>query len=166
MWLSTRAIGSLEDDKWAGEVGYYGLSHLREIRSIDSWCNPHVDYSQNFQLDSLEQAWDLLDWLPIAVSGQQYHLLFAKGAQQNIPLDHPRLKLLGYDLSDAKWKSPLWNYLSWRGVLAPLVRRRNQYGLLTWKDATTAQEMLPEAWYYDPRSFVKIWALFEVLPVD
>lgn len=38
--------------------------------------------------------------------------------------------------------------------------------LLTWKDATTAQEMLPEVWCYDPSSFVKIWALFEVLPID
>ncbi|MDZ8028902.1 MAG: hypothetical protein RMX97_30045 [Nostoc sp. DedQUE11] len=165
MWLSTRVIRFFNENEYREYTNNLGLPAHYEIRSIDSWCNPHLSYSHNFRLDSLEQVWDLLDWLPIPVSSQQYYLLFADANKQKIPENHPRLKLLGYDLLDIEDKSSLWNYRPWKGDLKPLIQKVNQYGLFTWSDAATAQAILPQVWQNHPRSVVKICALFEVLPL-
>ncbi|MCF2151062.1 hypothetical protein IQ276_032490 [Desmonostoc muscorum LEGE 12446] len=165
MWLSTRVIRFFDDYEYREYTNDLGLPARYEIRSIDSWCNPHLSYSRNFRLDSLEQVWELLDWLPSPVSSHQYYLLFASANKHKIPENHPRLKLLGYDLLDVEGKSSLWNYRPWRGILKPLVQKVNRYGLLTWSDAVTAQAILPQAWHNHPRSVVKICTLFEVLPL-
>ncbi|MDZ8106163.1 MAG: hypothetical protein RM338_11150 [Nostoc sp. DedQUE12a] len=165
MWLSTRVIKSLNDYEYREYTKNLGLPASYEIRSVDSWCNPHFSYSHNFRLDSLEEVWDLLDWLPIPVSSEQYYLLFIDASKHQIPENHPRLKLLGYDLLDIEGKSSLWNYRPWTGVLKPLIQKVNRYGLLTWSDAIAAQAILPQAWQNHPRSVVKICALFEVLPL-
>ncbi|MBD2248182.1 hypothetical protein [Nostoc sp. FACHB-888] len=163
MWLSTRVIKFVNDDEYREYTKYLGFPALHQIRSIDPWCNPHVNYSRNFHLDSLEEVWDLLDWLPSPLSSQQYHLLFADASKHNIPENHPRLKLLGYDLLDIERKSPLWNHRPWTKALKPLAQKVNQYGLFKWSDAVTAQAILPQAWHNHPRSVVKICTLFEVL---
>ncbi|QSJ18108.1 hypothetical protein JYQ62_04535 [Nostoc sp. UHCC 0702] len=165
MWLSTRAIRSTDDDEWAGHLDYLGLLQTCEVRSIDSWCNPHVDYSQNFRLNLLDEVWEMLDWVPIPV-GRQYYLLFLDANKKQTLPKHLRLKLLGYDLSNQAGRSSLFNYQRWTGVLAPFLQRVNQFGLLNWEDAKAAQAILPEAWCYKPQSSVTIWALFEVLPFD
>lgn len=162
MWLSTRKIRSLDDLEWADHLNSLGLHHLREVRSVDSWCNPHFDYSQNFRLHSLDEVWEMLNWLPTPI-GQQYHLLFADPNNPEVILDHPRLKLLGYDLLSQAGQSSLLNYRPWIGVLAPLAQRMNQYGLLSWEDAQAAQAILPKAWSNHPCSKVKIWVLFECI---
>ncbi|MFN6516113.1 MAG: hypothetical protein RMY29_016665 [Nostoc sp. CreGUA01] len=165
MWLSTRVIKFFKDYEYREYTNNLGLPAGYEIRSIDSWCNPHLSYSHNFRLNSLEEVWELLDWLPSPISSQQYYLLFANASKHEIPENHPRLKLLGYDLLDIEGKSSLWNYRPWTGVLKPLIQKVNQYGLFTWSDAVTAQAILPQAWHNHPRSVVKIYALFEVLPL-
>ncbi|MBL1203298.1 MAG: hypothetical protein RMY62_014815 [Nostoc sp. ZfuVER08] len=165
MWLSTRIIQSFNNYEYKEYTNSLGLPGSYEIRSIDPWCNPHFSYSHNFYVDSLGEVWDLLDWLPIPISNQQYYLLFADASKHQIPEDHPRLKLLGYDLLDMEGKSSLWNYRPWTGVLKPLIQKVNRYGLLTWSDAITAQAILPQAWQNHPRSIVKICALFEVVPL-
>ena len=149
---------------WNGQIhlSCLGLRHLHEVRSIDSWCNPHFDYSQNFRLHSLDEVWEMLNWLPTPI-GQQYHLLFADPTTQGVLLNQPNLKLLGYDLLNNNGQSSLLNYRPWIGVLAPLAQRINQYGLLSWEDAQAACAILPEAWCYHPNSRVKIWVLFECI---
>ncbi|WP_341529670.1 hypothetical protein WKK05_10335 [Nostoc sp. UHCC 0302] len=165
MWLSTRAILRVNNRQWLDYFDSLGLPHRTEIRSIDSWCNPHVHYSENFRLHSLEQAWDLLDWLPSPISIRQYYLLFTNADKQRILLNHPRLQLLGHDLLDREFNSSLLNYRPWKGTLAPLAQRVNKYGLLSWDDAKAAQAILPELWHGVPRSWVTIGALFEILPL-
>ncbi|MDZ8183683.1 MAG: hypothetical protein RMX96_02320 [Nostoc sp. ChiSLP02] len=165
MWLSTRGIKFFNDREYREYTKALGLPSRYEIRSIDSWCNPHVSYSHNFHLDSADRVWDLLDWLPSPASSQQYYLLFANPKKHNIPENHPRLKLLGYDLIDIEGKSSLWHYRPWIGMLKPSIQKVNQYGLLTLPDAITAQNILPQAWQNHPRSIVKICTLFEVLPL-
>lgn len=164
-WLSTRIIRRAGDPEWSGYINFIGLPHLREIRTIDSWCNPHAEGSGDWQLESIDQVWEFIedDLLPSPIPHEQYYLLFTNALSlENPQLLHPRLKLLGYDLSDETWTSTLLNCGQWTGVLAPIAQRVNQYGLLNLEDALKAQALLPEAWNYDPHALVTIWALFEV----
>jgi hypothetical protein len=164
MWLSTRVIRRADDPEWFGYINSIGLFHLVEIRTIDSWCNPHADGSGDWELESTAQVWEFIkdDLLPNPIVGKQYYLLFADALSQEIPKNHPRLKLLGHDLSDETWTSSLLNCGRWEGVLAPIAQRVNQYGLLSLENAKKAQALLPEAWHDNPHALVTIWALFEV----
>ncbi len=162
-WLSTRVIRRVGEPEWASYMDFLGLSHLCEVRSIDSWCNPHASGSGDYELDCLEQVEEVLDLLPRPIPGQQYYLLFADALKEGIPQNHPRLKLLGYDLSDETWTSSLLNCGRWEGILAPLAQKVNQYGLLNLEDALIAQSLLPDAWCNDTHAFVTIWALFEMM---
>ncbi|MBD2535997.1 hypothetical protein H6G97_44425 [Nostoc flagelliforme FACHB-838] len=107
MWLNTRVIKFVNDYEYRKYAKYLGLPAFHQIRSIAPWCNPHVNYSRNFRLDSLEKVWNLLDRLSSPLSSKQYHLLFVDASKHNIPENHPKLKLLGYDLLDIASKSPL-----------------------------------------------------------
>ena len=162
-WLSTRFIRRTGEPEWADYINFVGLPHLGEVRSIDSWCNPHVEGSGDYELQSLEQVEEVIDWLPRPIPGQQYYLLFTDALKEAIPQHHPRLKLLGYDLSDETWTSSLLNCGRWEGILAPIAQRVNQYGLLNLEDAKIAQSLLPDAWCNDHHAFVTIWALFEMM---
>ncbi len=164
MWLGTRVIRRFGEPEWLGYINSIGLPHLQEIRSIDSWCNPHAEGSGDYSFESLEQVWEFLlgEQLPNPILGEQYYLLFTDAHRSEIPSEHPRLKLLGYDLSDETWTSSLLNCGRWEGVLAPIAQRVNQYGLLNSEDAKIAQSLLPEAWHDNPHAMVTIWALFEV----
>jgi hypothetical protein len=161
-WLSTRVIRHADDPEWESYINSLGLSHLREVRTIDSWCNPHVADSGNFSSPSLEQVWEMLDWLPTPIPSKQYYLLFTSVLNVKVSIEHHRLKLLGYDLSDETWTSSLLNCGRWEGVLEPIAQKVNEYGLLNLEDAKTAQTILPLAWNGDRHAFVTIWALFEV----
>ncbi|MBW4422553.1 MAG: hypothetical protein KME13_25630 [Myxacorys californica WJT36-NPBG1] len=167
MWyFSTRVIRGVGDPEWAGYIDFLGLPHLSEVRTIDSWCNLHADDSGYWEFQSLEEALGEAwrdELLPLPVPGKQYYQLFTNALTEQIPQAHPRLKLLGYDLSDETWTSSLLNCGRWEGVLAPIAQRINQYGLLNLDDAKSAQVLLPEVWDDNPHAFVKIWALFEVL---
>lgn len=165
MWcLSTRSIRRAGDPEWENYINSIGLSQLQEIRSIDSWCNPHATSSGDWKLESIDQVWEffLEDLLPNPILDEQYYLLFTDALNSEIPQNHPRLKLLGYDLSDETWTSSLLNCGRWEGILAPIAQRINQYGLLSLEDAKIAQSLLPETWHHNPHAMVTIWALFEV----
>ncbi|MHC5612719.1 MAG: hypothetical protein ACYTXA_17320 [Nostoc sp.] len=126
-------------------------------------CNPYPTGSSNHCFISLEQIDEALDNLPTPIRGQQYYLLFVDVESLDISeLLHPRLKLLGYDLSDLTLTSSLLNCGRWIAVLAPIAQRVNQYGLLNLEDALKAQALLPEAWNYSHHGDVTIWALIEV----
>lgn len=167
MWyLSTRIIRGIGDLEWASYINSLSLPHLSEVRTIDSWCNPHADGSGDWEFQSLEEALEEVwsdELLPLPVSSKQYYQLFTEALEEEIPQAHSRLKLLGYDLSDETWTSSLLNCGRWEGALAPIAQRVNQYGLLNLEDAKAAQALLPEAWGNDPHAFVTIWALFKVL---
>jgi hypothetical protein len=62
---------------------------------------------------------------------------------------------------DNKLASPV---VSWKGRLAPLARRLNRYGLLSFDDAALAKALLPSEWRGDPHSQVTIWARYHVAP--
>lgn len=162
MWLSTRRIRRLGDPEWDDYIQSIGLPHLTEVRTIDSWCNPHVDGT--YSVSSLDELWELLDldWLQVPVAGQEYYLLFTDALGPNGSIQHPRLRLLGYDLSDETWTSSLLNCGQWQGVLEPIAQQTGENGLLSLEDAKLAQTLLPEAWGGDPHGYVTIWALFEV----
>lgn len=164
LWLSTREIRRAGDPEWEGYIQFIGLPHLREVRSIDSWCNPGL--GGNLPVSSLEELWECLeaDGDSGPTDGSQYHLLFTDALGHHGSICHPRLKLLGYDLSDETWTSSLLNRGQWQGILEPIARRSGQNGLLSLEDAKLAQAVLPEAWRGDPHSFVTIWVLFEIVP--
>jgi hypothetical protein len=112
--------------------------------------------------------WELLGTglIPPPVLGREYYLLFTDALGPNGNLADPRLKPLGFDLSDETWTSSLLNCGRWEGELARISRRTGENGLLSLEDAKAAQALLPEAWNGDPHSFVTIWALFEVIPYE
>lgn len=164
MWLSTRKIRRPGDPDWDNHIKYHGLTHIREVRSIDSWCNPCV--GGNYPVVTLDELWERLeiDLLPAPAAGGEYYLLFTDALGPNGSVQHPRLKFLGYDLSDETWTSSLLNCSTWQGPLEPIARRTGEYGLLLGlEDAKLAQSLLPEVWVGDPHGFVTVWALFEVL---
>ncbi|OKH49274.1 hypothetical protein NIES2101_21415 [Calothrix sp. HK-06] len=163
-WLSTRIIRRAGEPEWFGYINSIGLFQLQEIRTIDSWCNPHAEGSGDWQLESIDGVWEFLldDLLPIPILGKQYYLLFTDALNSEIASNHPRLKLLGYDLSDETWTSSLLNCGRWEGKLAAIAQKVNQYGLLSLEDAKTAQSLLPSCWHDNPHAIVTIWALFEV----
>jgi hypothetical protein len=164
MWISTRKIRRAGDPEWDGYIRFVGLPHLREVRSIDPWCNPCEN--GNYPVHTLDELWDQLglDLLPVPTSNSEYYLLFTDALGPSGSIAHPRLKLLGYDLSDETWTSSLLNCGRWQGALEPIARRTGENGLLSLEDAKLAQALLPEAWGEDPHGFVTIWALFEVTP--
>ncbi|MBW4662290.1 MAG: hypothetical protein KME15_26860 [Drouetiella hepatica Uher 2000/2452] len=109
MWLSTRGVRRAGDPEWEGYIQFVGLPHLREVRTIDSWCNSCVD--GNYPVSTLDELWELLgmDLLTVPVPGREYYLLFTDAFGPSGSVRHPRLKLLGYDLSDETWTSSLLN---------------------------------------------------------
>lgn len=170
LWLSTRQIGRPGNPVWDEYLRFIGLPHLREVRSIDSWCNPCV--GGNYPVASLDELWerldcDLMDLLPVPTPGSEYYLVFTDALGPNGMVQHPRLNLLGYDLSDDTWTSSLLNCSQWvhEPQLEPIARRTRENGLLELEDAKLAQALLPTIWKGDPHSLVTIWSLFEATPV-
>ena len=162
MWLSLRKIRRAGDPDWDDHIQFVGLPHLRELRTIDSWCNPCLD--GNYPVRTLDELWELLgmDLLPIPTIGSEYYLLATDALGPNGTVTHPRLKPLGYDLSDETWTSSLLNCGIWHGDLEAIAHRTGTNGLLSLEDAKLAQAILPKAWKGDPHGFVTVWALFEV----
>ncbi len=161
MWLSRRSTRRSGDAEWDDHMNFIGLSHLREIRTIDWWGNPCID--GNFPTSSLDELWELVSKLPKPASEREYRLLFTDALGPWGSLQHPRLTLLGYDLSDETRTSSLLNCGRWEGVLEPIAKRARDNGLLELRDAKLAQALLPEAWHGDPHAYVTIWALYEVI---
>jgi hypothetical protein len=81
---------------------------------------------------------------------------------ERVPADAHGYSLLGYDLSDWTHTSSLLNCGPWKGRLAPLAERLNEYGLLSHDDAITAKGLLLTEWPDDPHGDVTVWALYEV----
>lgn len=151
MWLSIRGVRPTD-----------GEPPVREVRTIDWWFNPCVD--GNYPVYSLDELWGLLEWLPKPAPGREYYLLFTNALSGGDLPEHPRLKLLGFDLSDETWTSSIFNCSTWQGELEAIAGRAGAHGLLSLEDAKLAQTLLPLAWPGDPHGIVTVWALFEVVP--
>jgi hypothetical protein len=165
LWVGARAIRQRAvDPEWDNYLRRSERAHLREVRTIDGWCSPRL--SPEFRAESLEDAWELLPPLPKPEPGRSYHLLYTDALAVATPLEHPRLTLLGHDLSDWTMTSSLFNCGLWTGPLQPIVDRALPNGLLTLEDAKLAQSLLPEAWNGDPHAYVTVWALYEVGAAD
>jgi hypothetical protein len=162
MWLSRRAIRRSGDAEWDDHMNFIGLSHLREMRTMDWWGNPCIE--GNFLIYSLDELWERLSELQRPTPEKEYHLLFTDALGPGGLLNHPQLRLLGHDLSDRTLTSSLLNCGRWEGVLEPIAKRARDNGLLDLLDAKLAQALLPEAWHGDAHAYVTIWALYEVIP--
>ena len=153
MWLSTRGLPPAGDKE-----------SLCRLRTVDERRNPIVE--AHFVVNSLDEVWELLDvnkWLSEPVPEAQYTLLFMDSeASCSLP-DHPRLKLLGYDLTDEHWSwSTLQDPCVWVGDLEAVAMRRGENGLLDFADARLAQVLFRKAWPGIPQ--FTVWAMFEVFP--
>ena len=159
MWLSTRQRLCKGDPNWDAFTDFVGLSHLSEVRSIDSSWNPCIE--GNFPIDSMSYLWDNLESLLPQKAANEYYLLCVD-SEYHDTFPHPRLTFLGYDLSDETWTSTLLNCGPWEGKLAILAANSRSNGLLELPAAKTAQALLPDEWNNDHHSHVTIWALYEV----
>ena len=153
MWLSTRRTRPVGD-----------APRLREVRSMDPRVNALV--AGDYMTRSLNEAWDLLDtpgFLPPAAPADKYQLLYMDAQAVGQLLEHPRLRLLGFDLSDEHTdRSLLHEPDRWIGKLEAVVGRVGEFGLLSWADAKLAQTLFQELWPDVPH--FTVWALFEVVP--
>ncbi|MBX3167591.1 MAG: hypothetical protein KF760_09270 [Candidatus Eremiobacteraeota bacterium] len=165
LWLSKRQVLRAGDPGWNSYIQFVGLTHLREVRTIDSSCNPCLD--ANCPISTLDELWERENkgLLP-PPNPDEYYLLFTDASGTNGSVAHSRLTLLGYDLSDETWTSSLLNCGRWQGALEPIAQRTGDNGLLSLEDARLAQALLPGAWEGDPHSQVTVWALFEVAPPE
>jgi hypothetical protein len=163
IWLSTRKIRRAGEPEWDNYSKFVGQPHWEEVRTIDNWCNPCLD--GNYAQDSIEGVWEFLEEgiLKAPENDDEYHLLFVDAEGEHHPLLHPRLHLLGYDLSDETWTSSLLNCGRWMGPLEAIARRTKSNGLLNFEDAVEAKRILPEAWNGDPHANLTIWALYEIV---
>lgn len=159
MWLSTRQRLCRGDAVWDSFTDFVGLSHLSEVRSIDTCLNHCIE--GNFAIVSMPNLWDTLTLLEPPKTEAEYHLLFVDSGHHDT-FTHPQLTFLGYDLSDETWTSSLLNCGRWDGQLAHLAAGSQPNGLLDLQAAKTAQQVLPKEWNNDPHSHVTIWALYEV----
>lgn len=162
IWLSTRKIRRAGEPEWDEYSKFVGLPHWEEVRTIDNWCNPCLD--GNYAQDSIEGVLEFLDEgiMKSPENADEYQLLFVDAEGEHHPLLHPRLHLLGYDLSDETWTSSLLNCGRWMGPLEAIARRTRSNGLLNFEDAVEAKRILPEAWKGNPHANVTIWALYEI----
>ena len=62
MWLSTRRRFRHGEPQWDEFCDFVGLSHLSEVRSIDSSLNPCIE--GNFAVATLSDHWEMLASLP------------------------------------------------------------------------------------------------------
>ena len=133
------------------------------IRTMDEFQNPPL--AGDYYVDSLNSALELLDdsdLFPASLAPQQYLLLSVNLDALPESLDDPRLRLLGYDLSDGDHdnRSLLQDAGFWCNELQPIYKRRNEHQLLSWDDARRAQALFQAAWP-GIESFI-VWALYEV----
>jgi hypothetical protein len=163
MFVSVRSKFRKGDKGWIECVEPLGLTHLSEVRSIDSLLNYYAPHYGPVECtpETLDQA---LAELPIPDPNDQYYLLAIDLLTE--PEFVARLpdgwKLLGYDLSDETRISSLHNCAPWRGQLEPLTRRLNDVGLLSLADAELARKLLPMEWGETmDHAHVTIWALYE-----
>ena len=147
------------DAKWSQFSEFIGLSHLKEVRSIDSYLNPCR--GANYSGDTLANAIAQLKTIPQIEDAFEYYLMFVD-ADAHPMFNHPQLSFLGYDLSDETWTSSLLNCGKWEGRLESLAVECQENGLLDLPAAKKAQTLLPTEWDDDPHSNVTIWALYEM----
>jgi hypothetical protein len=152
MWLSTRELSHDGD-----------IESIYRLRTVDERHNTTVE--GRFVVNSLDEGWELLDvkkWLSKPVPEVQYTLLFMDAEASSSLTDHPRLKLLGYDLTDEHWSwSTLQDPCMWAGDLRAVAMRRRENGLLDFADARLAQDLFRKAW--PGIAQFSVWALFEVV---
>ncbi len=165
MRLSTRFRFREGDEGWTEYLAFIALPQLKEVRSLDTALNGCVDDCGSFPFRSLAALPEVLKTLPRVTSEGQYHLLFVDAENEELPRDVPERRLLGHDLSDETQTSSLLNCGPWEGRLAPLARRHNRYGLLSFDDAALAKALLPSERPGSPHSEVTIWALHDVAPL-
>lgn len=159
LWFSKRRVLRAGDPEWNSYIEFSGLAHLAEVRTIDGMLNPRLE--GDFPVSTLDELWE--KELPPRTSSE-YYLVFTDASGPNGSISHPRLTLLGYDLSDETWTSSVLNCGQWEGALEPIAQRMGENGLLTLEDARLAQTLLPEEWDGDPHSYITVWALFELAP--
>lgn len=162
MWLSTRRSFRAGDKGWAEYLRFIGLPDLREVRTLDSSLNAYVDDGEPLVVGSADELEKARALLPRPRDAADYYLLAVDTAHEQVPTTPLGLSLLGYDLSDETHTSSLLNCGPWEGVLAPLTRRLNEYGLLTLEDAKEARRLLPIAWPNEEHAKVTIWALYSM----
>ena len=166
MFLSVRTKFRKGDKGWHECVEPLGLPHLLEVRSIDSLMNYYAAHHGPEECTP-ETADEALAELPPPDPNDQYYLLAIDLLAE--PEYVARLpdgwKLMGYDLSDETRTSSLHNCGPWQGRLEPLIRRLNEFGLLSLADAELARKLLPLEWgEQEPHAHVTIWALYEREP--
>lgn len=163
MFVSVRRKIRRGDARWVEYMEAVDRPYLDEVRTIDSYMNPYALHAGDEQCtpETLDQA---LAELPVPESKDQYYLLAIDLLTE--PEYVARLpdgwKLLGHDVSDETQTSSLHNCGRWEGQLEPLIRRLNEFGLLSRGDAELARKLLPMEWGENmDHAHVTIWALYE-----
>ena len=144
LWLSTRILRRPGQAGWTDWMNHLQLPQLREVRSIDPWCNPCLMDCGHHPLGSPHAAWERVHQLPTPRTNEEYYLLFMN-ALVHPPISDRHFKLLGHDLSDETQTSSLLNCGPWKGKLQPIAARVGANGLLGLEDAREAQRILPES---------------------
>ncbi len=162
MWMSTRAIRRSGDTDWDDFFRYKGMPHVREVRSIDSWLNPCVE--GHYVAGSLDIMWEMLDLLLKPPRAGEYHLMFMDALAGDLP-EHPRLKLLGYDLSDETWTSSLLNCVTGWANWSRLPRGQARTGCcLTWKTPSWRRRCCRKCGPATRTASLRSGRFFEILP--
>ena len=164
MFLSVRRKLRRGDKRWLEYIAAVDRPHLDEVRTIAGYMNPHAAHSGD-EVCTPETLAHALDELPIPdpQKNEYYQLAIDLLAESESVARLPDgWKLLGYDVSDRTHTSSLHNCGPWEGQLEPLVRRLNEFGLLSLADAELARKLLPLEWgEHEHHAHVTIWALYE-----
>jgi hypothetical protein len=163
MFLSVRKKGRKGDKRWLEHIKAVGRPHLAGVRTIDFYINPYAQDSGYTECtpETLDQA---LYYMPDPDPANEYYQLAIDvlTESESVACLPDGWRLLGYDVSDETHTSSLHNCGSWEGLLEPLARRLNEFGLLSLADAELARKLLPMEWGEQERhAHVTIWALYE-----
>jgi len=163
MFVSVRRKFRRGDSGWREYIGPLGVPHLSEVRTIDWLLSRSAPHSETVECtpETLAQA---LEELPTPDPNNEYCLLAIDllTESESVARLPDGWKLMGHDLADWTGVSSLHNCGHWEGLLEPLTRRLNEFGLLSLADAELARKLLPMEWGENmDHTNVTIWALYE-----
>lgn len=160
--VGLRRPHDVTDPMWSGYLADLDLVGRHDVCSIDGWVCP---YGRREPGDAaFATLAEVERYLPhVDIGGDdEYALVFVDADVATLPVDHPALRLVGYDLSDETHTSSLLNCGPWHEQgLGELAVRRNERGLLDRADAYAARDLLPIAFFDDYHGWCTVWALFE-----
>jgi hypothetical protein len=171
-FTAVRCFDPSSGDAWTKFVGWSGLTHLREVVSLDIMLCPNFfadltdeDWSHNIQRDYKSDQFHDAEHVRRRVGTERAHilaLLDEPTAEEMTSVDDPRFVFRGFDLlEDFSGISALLNCGGFDRAF--LGRNLSDCGLLVeYGEARRVQERLRVEYPDEPHADCRLWAIWQM----